>query len=85
MLAHQQVLGVDLGELVHVDAADHVAQRLLEREHRQLHEIERVADQRVEHRDLVRMDEVLGVVQHDAGKALAQLHLEIEDADAGSR
>ena len=64
MIPHDEILGVDLGELVHVDAADDVAQRLGEREHRQLDEIE-IADERVEHLQFVRMDEILRVMQRN--------------------
>ena len=46
MLADEQILGVNLGELIHVNAADHVEERLAERKHRQLDKVELRADQR---------------------------------------
>ena len=69
---------MDLGELVHVDPADEVAQLLREREYRQLDEVE-VADERIEDLELVRMDEVLGIVQRDAGEPGSRARLVVED------
>ena len=77
-LPNLEVLGVHLGELIHIEASDHRSDRPGERVDRQLNEVVDV-DQLVEELELQRMNEVLGIVHHDSRKLNVLLGLEHED------
>ena len=62
--AHHHLLGVALGEVVLVGAADPAALVLLQAEHRQLDEVPAV-DEEIEGLQFQGVDHVLGVVQHE--------------------
>ena len=77
-LAHHHLLGVALGELVHVGAGDQLVPLALQRGHRQLDHV-LARQQVVEELQLQRVQHVLAVVQHDAGELDAVLALVLED------
>jgi len=62
-LAHDQLLAMRLGELVRVMRADPSRASVDQRHDRKLDEIVAL-DQPIEHAELGRVDDVLGVVQH---------------------